>query len=531
MTKENRSKLNVFFFLPIGIGRVIRPISRGCFGVFIMFVATIIINTIFSLIFVQLNLPGFISWIASLFPIYNFIGAIYVVAVDWRDKDIDSGGVLGKSDFSTDGDLIVSGIAKPSAQGIVFGKTKELRVAKPESTEGHVIINGGPGSGKTSGSAIPTLLTWKGTGVVVDIKGELSQKTAHLHDSIILSTINKDSACYNPLDFCHTVEEVQDLGRAMFPEPLKGDPFWSKAAQGIFSAACWELKDECSFSDVAAFLCENSDRFIIETLLGMGNDEQTGEPRKEVKRETRILANVVTSLKAETAAGIFAEIRNKLATFAVDENIQRITSCSDFSPSDVEYKMIYLQLAEHQLKQYGELFNIIITQISRYLAQREEGKKPAVLMLLDEFPRLGKVNGISQNLATLRSRNVHIVIIIQSLAQLDLIYGKDERKVFVDTCKYQLVLDATDSETQEYYSKMAGNQTVKVKSMSQSGEIWRSEQSFTTSEQSVPLIRPEEFGQLIQPILFVKGMKPIRVDKAFWYEDKELKPLVESQTA
>ncbi|NIA59502.1 type IV secretory system conjugative DNA transfer family protein [Bacillus pacificus] len=152
-------------------------------------------------------------------------------------------------------------------------------------------------------------------------------------------------------------------------------------------------------------------------------------------------------------------------------------------------------------------------------------------MLLDEFPRLGKVNGISQNLATLRSRNVHIVIIIQSLAQLDLIYGKDERKVFVDTCKYQLVLDATDSETQEYYSKMAGNQTVKVKSMSQSGEIWRSEQSFTTSEQSVPLIRPEEFGQLIQPILFVKGMKPIRVDKAFWYEDKELKPLVESQTA
>lgn len=57
----------------------------------------------------------------------------------------------------------------------------------------------------------------------------------------------------------------------------------------------------------------------------------------------------VTNLKRETLGSVFAELRGKLTTIAIDKNIQYTTSASDFSPESIEEKMIYLQVSEHRL--------------------------------------------------------------------------------------------------------------------------------------------------------------------------------------
>jgi len=66
------------------------------------------------------------------------------------------------------------------------------------------------------------------------------------------------------------------------------------------------------------------------------------------------------------------------------------------------------------------------------------------------------MEGIIDGLATLRSKNITIAIFLQSLAQLDLIYGKEAREVIAETCPYKVVLNATSPDTQEYFSKMVG---------------------------------------------------------------------------
>ncbi|MFT9601093.1 type IV secretory system conjugative DNA transfer family protein [Mesobacillus sp.] len=498
-----------FFFLPVLIGSVIKLISGRSFkSAITYFVVYLALSFGIGQAF-NFSYPT----IGNLINLYLFIGMIYTIFFHWRDKDIDSEGALGKAVFSSTQDLRAHGLI---GNGVVLGKKDGVLVEKPDTKEGHTLIIGGTGTGKTRGHGIPTLLRWTGTGLVIDIKGELSDRTAHAKpDSIVFST-EKQLARYNPLDFVQEIEDVQEIGRNMFPAPKQGDPFWAQCAQSVFSAACWEYRHEKSFAEVAQFICAYSEQEVIETLL------------KSEKIETKILANTVANLKPEVLAGIFAEIRGKLATIAVDKNIQYATSRSDFSPSDIEKSMIYLQVSEHRLKQYGEIFTVIIGQFLRYLTKREEGKTPPVLIMLDEFPRLGKMSEVVGGLATLRSRNVHLMLIIQSLAQLDNIYGNEERKVIVDNCSYKLVINATDTDTQKYFSDMAGQKTVKLKSYSQQ-EGHRKEQTFTTQEQSVPLIRPEEFGVLEKPILFAYRLRPVELERAFWDQDEEMRSLVNSK--
>lgn len=499
--------LNKVFMIHIAVGAIIKSfVKRGFVAGVVLVLITLIARTIISGI-----MPSY--FLGQLIGFYLLIGTIYVIAFHWRDKSLNSGGVLGKAEFSSLKDLKAEGLI---GSGVVLGKKDGQLIEKPSTKEGHTLVIGGTGTGKTRGHGIPTLIRWEGTGLIVDIKGELNQKTAHIKPNSIVFSTESQLARYNPLDFVKEIEDVQEIGRNMFPIPQKGDPFWVQCAQSVFAAACWEYRNEKSFSEVAQFLCSNPGQEIIETLLQ--SDEM----------ETRILANTVTDLKPEALAGIFAEIRGKLATIAVDKTIQYATSRSDFSPEDIETSMIYLQVSESRLKQYGELFTVIIGQFLRYLTKRDEAKNPPVLIMLDEFPRLGKMSEIVGGLATLRSRNVHLMLIIQSLTQLDMLYGKDERKVIVDNCTFKLVINATDTETQKYFSDMAGQKTVTIKSFSQ-GEGYRKEQTFTTTEQGVPLIRPEEFGLLEKPILFAYRLRPVELERSFWDQDDEMKMLVESK--
>ena len=65
----------------------------------------------------------------------------------------------------------------------------------------------------------------------------------------------------------------------------------------------------------------------------------------------------------------------------------------------------------------------------------------------------GVKKAMLDGLATIRGKKISICLIIQSLAQLDTIYGQNERKVISDTCGYKAILGATDADTQEYFSK------------------------------------------------------------------------------
>jgi hypothetical protein len=155
----------------------------------------------------------------------------------------------------------------------------------------------------------------------------------------------------------------------------------------------------------------------------------------------------------------------------------------------------------------------------------EDKKLPPVLLLLDEFPRLGKIDAIRGALATLRSKGVTICLMVQSLAQLDEIYGRDARRTILDNCPYKAILNVTDADSQKYFSDLSGSSEVEKKGYNVSYDPDSGLEVGTSDNYSLrrePIIYPHEFAKLHDIVLMTpRGF--CRVDKAPYYERKTAK--------
>ena len=448
-----------------------------------------------------------ISWIACLLP----------------QKTSLVSGDLGKAFFLDKNDLKKGGLL--SNNGVVFGKKGNQLVAKPASMEGNIAIFGGAGTGKTASNLIPTLLTYSGNAFVVDIKPELLTKTGHLHPNKKVLNFIDPQLAYDPLAVIESYTDVIDLAQTLIPisSDIK-EPYFKESAQNILASACWEFKNEKSFSEIAEWLTANPADQIIQQLVA------------SEKSETRILINAVAGIKTEQLASLMNELRNTLVVFATDPILRQLSgNGTSITPQDIEENWIYLVLPESQLQVYQRYLSLIVSQFTRYLTKRPEHATPNILMALDEFPRLGYMPAFTDAISTLRSRNVSVMILLQSLAQLDKNYQETGRKLIMDNMHYVVVHNALDNTSQKYFSDRAGSKTAVIKGRSYNGggstgtvDALFGGHSTNYNQQSVPLIRPEEFATLQQPVLYAYNLGVAQVDKAFWFQDARMKAMVEN---
>jgi len=448
-----------------------------------------------------------ISWIACLLP----------------QKTSLVSGDLGKAFFLDKNDLKKGGLL--SNNGVVFGKKGNQLVAKPSSMEGNIAIFGGAGTGKTASNLIPTLLTYSGNAFVVDIKPELLAKTGHLHPNKKVLNFIEPQLAYDPLAVIESYTDVVDLAQTLIPiNPDIKEPYFKESAQNILASACWEFKNEKSFSEIAEWLTANPADQIIQQLAA------------SEKSETRILINAVAGIKTEQLASLMNELRNTLVVFATDPILRQLSgNGASITPQDIEENWIYLVLPESQLQVYQRYLSLIVSQFTRYLTKRPEHATPNILMALDEFPRLGYMPAFTDAISTLRSRNVSVMILLQSLAQLDKNYQETGRKLIMDNMHYVVVHNALDNTSQKYFSDRAGSKTAVIKGRSYNGggstgtvDALFGGHSTNYSQQSVPLIRPEEFATLQQPVLYAYKLGVAQVDKAFWFKDVRMKAMVDN---
>jgi len=226
-------------------------------------------------------------------------------------------------------------------------------------------------------------------------------------------------------------------------------------------------------------------------------------------------------MEDKTLSGIYAEISKSIVTLVTDDDIVSVLSRKNvITPTDLEYGHdIYIQIPEHLLSQWKNLLTLIVNQFLTHFEKRAETGVNPILFLLDEFPRLGKIPSIMNGLATLRSKKISICLFVQSLAQLDLIYGEKERKVISDTCAYKAILSATDADTQEYFSRLVGtfDKPMTGHGTQRDGYIGiKKGESANTAEQERRIIKPEEFATL-KDIVLLTPFGFLRVDKKPYY--------------
>ena len=423
-------------------------------------------------------------------------------------------------------------------KGSIFSQQKYY-IGKPIDQDGHILVVGGAGSYKTSAIAIPTLGTWDGLILAIDVKGDLLEKWRCLNvpknKSVkVFNPLNADACAYDPFallrdggaeNLVHNARELT-LSILQVPPDTK-DPIWIKSAQNLLTASILHFFDlGKSFSDTMTEIQKTPISELFRQIVEADFDPAMMYISKLYGLEMKQMAGIGMEL---TSLILFAIDPSIKAALCPDEKVD-VIDWGEWSSleNDEDLYDIIMQVPEDKLDQWETALTLMLNQLIRTLERRADkhsadGKTlPPILIMLDEFPRLGKLKAIQSALATLRSRGVTICLVVQSLAQLDEIYGVKARQTIVDNCPYKAILNATDPSSQEYFSKIVGTSEVMKESHSVNvdSESNAERRGVSQSMRREAIIHPHEFATL-KDIVLMTPEGYCRVEKAPYFEDEE----------
>lgn len=422
--------------------------------------------------------------------------------------------------------------------GFFFGKVDGGYgyIGKPDTEDGNILTVGESGRGKTMSVVAPTMGTWGGIQIIIDVKGNLFGYWKKLNSQrgkrvMVFDPENPESSHYDPFIFLrhggekNLVGNARDLALALIPlPPSVTDPVWVQAAQNFLTGALiYYYEIGVSFHDAIIAINELS----ITDTIGKVMDEGSTFARAYMSQLSGVQEKVILNIGMEISSlAVFATDPMVLDALSVDRihellDWQEIFTAQE--PTDV-----ILVIPESRIEQWRPMVLLMINQLIKSLEQRKErtyhleSELPPVLILLDEFTRIGKISAIKSGLATLRSRGVTFALFIQSLADLNATYGKEDAISIIGNCPYKAILGVTDAECQNYFSRLAGSCDSVQKSVSMNHSGYSGEAagySRTMSEVRKPVIRPEEFLTMKDVVLFTPYGN-YRVNKIMFYENE-----------
>jgi type IV secretion system protein VirD4 len=406
-----------------------------------------------------------------------------------------------------------------------------------------VALEAPPRSGKGVGLVIPNLLNWPGSTIVSDIKGENFQRTAgyrqahgqevHLFDPL---SERGCSARWNPLGYVSTVpyrciDDLQRIASMLFPDPQAGDPFWTSSARSLFLGIALYL-----------FETEGATRTLGEVLRqGMASDdegfqkhwrrvidacERAGYPLSQ--EAVQSLYDVI-DLAPTTASSIRKTFTSRLDLW-LNPMIDAATSANDFDLRALRERpiSIYVQINPDNIARLQPLLNLFFQQAiglqTRELPEHNPALRHQLLLMLDEFPALGRIPVIAESTAFLPGYNVRTVIIVQSNSQLIEKYGVEGAKSIRKMLAARIVFPPKEFEDAEAVSRELGTYTVRQRSVSR--PLWGGGRPATVSisEQPRRLLLPQEVKQLgaQRMILFYEGLRPVLARRIRYFSDRQL---------
>lgn len=447
--------------------------------------------------------------------------------------------------------------------GIFFGELKDdedpriysikdrplFYVGKPQSVDGHCAIFGSSGSGKGSCVAVPTMVSWGSSPMVVlDPKGDLSELYMRMTSTEkrpvkIFNPAKDDTCTYDPFshirndDKSNQVANVRELVNAIIPSPLDSrDRFWITAAQKILTGALLyylDLSDDTDNSDSEMDFYTAID-CITSTPLEKLFKKIDRSGNAVAKKYIRSFSAKDDLSDSEMLMDINETLDTYLMNFINDMRLQKALTPSDNSinwETDLDEYNIFLSIPEDRIEQWGSLLNVMVTQLIRTLERRPEryspqgGQLKPVLLLLDEFPMIGRIDVLASALSMLRSKNVTILLIAQSISQLSGIYGQDTRNIMLENCDFQAVLRVNCADSQKYFSELAGSipelsWTISDNYQSEDSKVQWTSHSESASIIDQPFIRPEELAHLDKDMILFTPYGTFRIKKSPFFDWK-----------
>ncbi|MCB9942796.1 MAG: conjugal transfer protein TraG [Geminicoccaceae bacterium] len=453
-----------------------------------------------------------------------------------RSREARNVATYGSARWAEDREIRSAGLLGPD--GVVLGRYERtyLRHDGPE----HVLCFAPTRSGKGVGLVVPTLLTWPGSCIVHDIKGENWGLTAGFrakHGRVLLfDPTNAKSSAYNPLLEVRQgeweVRDVQNIADILVdPEgSLDKRNHWEKTSHSLLVGAILHVlyaEPDKTLAGVASFLSDPR-RPVEATLRAMMDTRHLGEAgvHPVIASSARELLN-----KSENErSGVLSTAMSFLGLYR-DPVVAQVTARCDWRIADLVASerpvTLYLVVPPSDINRTKPLIRLILNQIGRRLTEElnTSAKRHRLLLMLDEFPALGRLDFFESALAFMAGYGLKSFLIAQSLNQIERAYGPNN--AILDNCHVRVSFATNDERTAKRVSDALGTATELRDSTNYAGHRlapWLGHLMVSRQETARPLLTPGEIMQLppTDEIVMVAGTPPVRGTKARYFEDVRL---------
>ncbi|MEH3101633.1 conjugal transfer protein TraG [Sphingomonas adhaesiva] len=470
----------------------------------------------------------------------GFLGCATAIAGSlWRARAARQVTTYGSARWATKAEIGRAGLHDD--RGVLLGQLdgRYLRHHGPE----HVMCFAPTRSGKGVGLVVPTLLAWPGSVVVHDIKGENWTLTAgwraRIGHALLFDPTDARSAHYNPLlevrRGVHEVRDVQNIADILVdPEgALERRTHWEKTGHSLLVGVILHVlyaESEKTLARVATFLSDPQRSFASTLKLMMETNHLGDADNPRVHPVVASAARELLNKSVNERSGVLSTAMSFLSLYR-DPTVAEVTSRCDWRIADlIEAERpvsLYLVVPPSDISRTKPLVRLILNQIGRRLTETLESatsgtRRHKLLMMLDEFPALGRLDFFETSLAFMAGYGVRAFLIAQSLNQIEKAYG--EHNSILDNCHIRVAFATNDERTAKRISDALGTATEQRAMRNYAGHRlapWLAHVMVSRQETARALLTPGEVMQLpaTDELVLVAGTPPIRATKLRYYAD------------
>lgn len=446
--------------------------------------------------------------------------------------------LFGDARFARRGEIRDAGLL--GSQGVILGLYRNTYLMFPGSQ--HVSISAPTRSGKGVGIAIPNLLCWPGSVVCSDIKMEnfaitSAYRRKHGQACYLFNPVSTEYRThrYNPLAYISEdpyfrIDDIQKIGNMLFPDVVGTDVIWTATPRALFLGIVLLLLETpgklVSLGQVLRETLQDGDgsayfgKFIKDRA-------QAGQPLSTAC--VRALNSYISIASENTRSGVMTSFRSKLELW-MNPMVDAATSANDFDLRDLRKKRmsIYVGVTPDNLRRMAPLMNLFYQQLidlnTRDLPEHNQALKHQVLLMMDEFTALGKLECLADGISFIAGYGLRLLPIFQSPAQIMDKYGEAAAATFATNHGAQVIFPpkASEVKTAREISEWLGYQTVKGVSESRGkGLFTKKQQSRSTSDQKRALLLPQEITSLgaRSALIVVEDCPPILARRIRYYQE------------
>ena len=470
----------------------------------------------------------------------GFAGALFAIVNSvWRARQSQLVTTYGSARWATSKEIKTAGLF--ASKGVLLGRLENnyLRHDGPE----HVMCFAPTRSGKGVGLVLPTLLSWTSSAVVHDIKGENWELTSGWRSTfshcLLFNLTDSRSARYNPLlevrKGAAEVRDVQNIADILVdPEgALERRTHWEKTSHSLLVGVILHVlyaEEKKTLTRVTEILADPAQSFEKTLRIMLATNHLGTEAEPKVHPVVAATARELLNKSENERSGVLSTAVSFLGLYR-DPVVSRNTESCDWRIADLvsadKPVTLYLVVPPSDISRTKPLIRLILNQIGRRLTESlntraGEAKHRQLLLMLDEFPALGRLDFFESALAFMAGYGIRAYLIAQSLNQIAKAYG--ENNAILDNCHVRIAFAANDERTAKRISDALGTATELRAQRNYAGHRlapWLGHVMVSRQETARPLLTPGEVMQLPpdQAIVLVSGLAPVRAFKLRHYED------------